>query len=74
MHTDRTQFRQKVFSQFGNLNIHKRIHSEQEPFQCSLCPKTFKSSGELTRHKQSHSGKRQFQCCNCKNDLNHHVN
>ena len=31
----------KRFTQRGNLNVHKRIHSGEKPFLCRMCNKGF---------------------------------
>ncbi|KAJ4435001.1 hypothetical protein ANN_23573 [Periplaneta americana] len=56
---------QKVFTQAGDLQIHKRIHSGERPYICDSCGKSFPSSSNLARHKRTHSGERPFACPLC---------
>ncbi|CAG0892394.1 unnamed protein product [Darwinula stevensoni] len=46
----------------GNARIHKRVHTQERPFQCFVCQKSFTQSSNLYRHlKFSH------QFCLCPN-------
>jgi len=43
----------KAFRQSGQLNVHKRIHTNEKPFECDVCDKAFRHSGNLKRHKRT---------------------
>lgn len=40
----------KVFKEKGNLNAHKRYHSDETPYPCTFCDKNFKMSNDLKKH------------------------
>ena len=46
----------KGFSQNGNLQEHKRIHSGDKPFACSICDRRFTTSSQHKLHEKRHRG------------------
>ena len=44
----------KIFSEKGNLQVHKRSHTGEKPFNCDLCQKTFSASGNRQDHERRH--------------------
>ena len=45
----------KSFKTKSNLNVHKRIHSRDKPYECDICSKPFTLKHHLTRHMLVHS-------------------
>lgn len=55
----------KSFSQSGNLNRHKVVHSRIRPFQCDICGKGFSQKGHVRTHQTVHTGVKAYQCHIC---------
>ena len=58
----------KTFNRSGNLNRHRRIHTEEKPYECSRCDKRFTQKVSLDRHLKAHekrAAQRTFTCGTC---------
>jgi hypothetical protein len=49
------EFCGKVFRNGSNLTVHRRSHTGERPYQCSLCPYACAQSSKLTRHMKTHA-------------------
>ncbi|KAJ0059423.1 hypothetical protein NL108_017615 [Boleophthalmus pectinirostris] len=48
------------------LQIHRRVHTGEEPFGCSVCKKVCADSSSLKKHMRTHTGEKPFSCSVCK--------
>lgn len=55
----------KSFKTKQNLNVHRRIHTNEKPYCCTHCGRGFEHSGKLQRHVRTHTGERPHQCAVC---------
>ena len=56
----RTNFRWK-----SQLINHLSTHTDEEPFECSVCGKRFSRMPYLTKHLNTHTGVKPFECTFC---------
>ena len=47
------------------INSHKKIHTAEMPYSCTVCLKRFKHQPSFTFHKRTHTGERPFKCDQC---------
>ena len=55
----------KKFHAALNLQMHRRLHSENRPYVCRHCGKSFKQSAHLGDHVLTHSDARNYSCEIC---------
>jgi len=55
----------KIFSNNGNRNRHRTVHSGDRPFKCELCGKTFSQRSHVSTHQTVHTGEKQYECHIC---------
>ncbi|XP_059111304.1 zinc finger and SCAN domain containing protein 4D-like [Peromyscus eremicus] len=48
-----------------NLRVHKVIHQENKPFECSTCGKSFSNQTNLKAHERIHTGEKPYTCSLC---------
>ncbi|XP_059111556.1 zinc finger and SCAN domain containing protein 4F-like [Peromyscus eremicus] len=48
-----------------DLRVHKVIHQENKPFECSTCGKSFSNQTNLKAHERIHTGEKPYTCSLC---------
>lgn len=51
---DTCEFCGKIFKNCSNLTVHRRSHTGEKPYKCSLCNYACAQSSKLTRHMKTH--------------------
>ncbi|XP_036909821.1 zinc finger and SCAN domain-containing protein 5B [Sturnira hondurensis] len=62
---------QKTFSYPSQLDLHRRKHTGERPFQCHLCQRKFTQPSDLRVHLRVHTGERPHVCHVCGKSFAH---
>ncbi|NWT07167.1 ZNF3 protein, partial [Mionectes macconnelli] len=54
------------FSQSSDLGVHRRLHTREQPYECSECGKGFGQSSHLVTHHHLHRGEWSYKCPECR--------
>ena len=55
----------RIFRAKSQLEIHKRKHTGEKPFECSSCPTRFTTHWNLKAHQKKHTNAAEFACEVC---------
>jgi len=47
------------------LQVHRRTHTREQPYQCAVCQRQFIQSGNLKLHMRVHTKERPYHCPTC---------
>ncbi|XP_062829274.1 zinc finger and SCAN domain-containing protein 31-like [Anolis carolinensis] len=61
----------KTFNLGSKLKLHRKIHSEEKPFECPECGKHFRHKGNLQTHQRTHAPEEAFRCGECGRRFGH---
>lgn len=64
---DTCQYCGKIFKNTSNLTVHRRMHTGERPYKCTLCDYACAQSSKLTRHMRTHgvNGREVYHCEIC---------
>ncbi|XP_067948881.1 zinc finger protein Aiolos-like [Watersipora subatra] len=54
-----------TFTMIGNLNRHKKGHSNHRPYTCDFCLRGFLRRTSYIEHMRLHTGEKPYTCTNC---------
>ncbi|KAJ7141201.1 hypothetical protein C8R44DRAFT_726842 [Mycena epipterygia] len=54
----------KFFARLYSLRAHQRVHTEERPYRCDICPATFARNHDQKRHRQLHD-RTAWKCGGC---------
>jgi hypothetical protein len=55
----------KSFTNFRNLEFHKRYHTGEKTFTCGVCSKVFVKRCHVIEHVRIHTGEKPYECAHC---------
>ena len=64
----------KGFTNSGDLNKHRMMHTGKKPHVCSDCGKGFISPSDLKLHVRTHTGEKPHVCSHCSRGFANHSN
>ncbi|XP_026494301.1 zinc finger protein 260-like [Vanessa tameamea] len=58
-------YSKKEFSNEESLQSHVKMHLDEKPYECEVCPKRFHSDANMRRHMSTHALERPRRCMYC---------